>query len=1006
MQTITKKSKVKLAKKQSNSSILNKKLLPQHLNKKLQLSNEKINELISLLNSGALDECVQSTKQLADFFPKNGLVWKILGTAYQRQGLNELSINALKNASQLLPKDYEVCYNIANAHFDLYQLDDAITFYRKAISIAPNFFEAYFNLASVFESQSNYALAESIYKSVLDISPDQSDAYFSLAALYFNNAENVQFSKAFNLILKQYLTSSEASLALAISFENEGQIEASELVFQHATSLKPDNLTELYVAYSEYFSRRGNIVKAISFLNKTLEVSPIDFNANSHLGIIYLEQKQFSKAEHYLSKAIEIKPDDASAYNHFGLFLYRQGNLDQAEKYLKKALELSPKEVTAMNNLGLVYEARFEHAKAVDTFKKALKLKSDYVPALINIALSLNRLGKQSEAINYAKQGLAQEPTNKSLLINIAVIYQAVGDIQRSVDANLNVLEKDAENMLAYNNLFYSLSITEEYSQSFFKTKLEEFGATLSKMAYFQYENWKRQSNHAVFRIGFVSADFFDHPVGSFLLNVIQNINKQKFELIAYTNNAHVDEMTVALKQHFQEWYSIVGLSDQESAKKIYYDQIDLLIDLSGHTSGNRLPMFAYKPAPVQMTWLGYWDSTGVEQMDYILLDEMSAPTEIMDQFTEQIQYIPETRFCYSPPRIELAVNELPAKKNGYITFGAYHNYAKVTDNVIIVWASILRAIPNARLRWQTKAFHDKQIVEKTYQKFFDLGVSQYRIELVGFMTRKAYLESYHQVDCILDCFPFSACTTTCDALWMGVPTLTFPSHRLGGRQGASLMNAVGLSNWIANDKSEFVIKAVELSMDIDGLSIIRSQLRQQLFNSTLGNGKKFAEHLQTAFVDILKRHEIITFDMLKTIDSDPHENTTETLEDAIQEVFQIALQNQENGKNEEAIKGYLEILKVDPNHAEANHHLGFIETHTKGVEIAITRFERAVKAKPESEQFWVSYIDALIMSNDYDTALEAITHGQKFGLTSYMSSVLVEDIKKIRETFARSDFS
>lgn len=1005
MQSIDRKPTTKKPKKPTIVSQGASRILPKKLNLRLQLNNQRLNELITLLNAGELDECVRLAKQVAEEYPRNGLVWKILGTAYQNQNQNILSISALEKAAHYLPKDFEVAYNLGNALFDSQKLDEAMVCYQKSIAIAPHFFEAYFNLGLVYETQAADLLAEETYKQVLDVSPDQSNAYFALADLYRKTKSNNAFIDAYKVILETYLTSSEATLALAIEFENVKKLEESELAFQHATSLKPDNLPELYVAYSEYFSKKGNLTKAINFLNKTLEVSPNDFNAHSHLGLIYLEQKQYSKADHFLKKAIDLSKDSSVAFNHYGLYLYHKGAMRDAEQYLNKSLMISPENISAINNLGLVYEALLQHEKAVSLFKQALTIHPDYMPSIGNVALSLNRLGKQSEAIQYVNRGLELEPMNKGLLVNAGVIYQGMGEVNKAIDANLKVIEQDSQNLLAYNNLFYSLCLTESYSTDFFSKKLQQFGATISGMASFQYDTWLNKKHPDRFRVGFVSADFFDHPVGSFLLSIIQNISKNDFELIAYTNNAAEDDVTHELKKYFHEWISIIGLSDLDAAKLIHDDGVDLLIDLSGHTNGNRLSMFAYKPAPVQMTWLGYWDSTGVEQIDYILLDEMSAPPDIQTQFTEIVMYIPDTRLCYSPPRLAIPVNELPANRNGFITFGAYHNFAKVSDDVIELWASILRALPTSRLRWQTKSFHDENLIIKIHQKFSILGVSHDRIDLIGFKMRKDYLESYHLIDFILDCFPFSACTTTCDGLWMGVPTLTMPGVRLGGRQGVSLMSAVGLPNWIAKDKQQFISKAIEHANDLETLSKIRQGLRQQLLSSPLADAQRYANNLEVVLKDILNKHQILKNIDQTSIQDQAYNSTTEKLDNATRDVYELALQQHNVGNFEEAAIAYLEILKVSSKHPEVNHNLGVIETHIKGVEYALPRFEVAIAEKPEIEQYWVSYFDALVMAGRVEKAAQIITDGLKYSLKPETAEFLLKDIElelnKIKKDFS-----
>jgi protein O-GlcNAc transferase len=994
MQSIHQKAKLKQPKKAGIVSTVKSNLLPLKLNRKLQLNTQQLNELIGLLNAGELDDCVSLATHLTDTYPRNGLVWKILGTAYQKQNLNDLSVKALEKAADILPKDFEVAYNLGNALFDLQKLDEAIDYYQKSIEIAPHFFESYFNLGQVYEKKCKFKMAEYIYEQVLKISPNQINAYFSLADLYKKKHKNLEYIKPFKKILKIYLSSSEAALALAIAFQKVERLDESDLSFYHATSLKSDNIIGLHITYSEFLMKLGKLEKAIHLLDEVIAIEADNFDANSVLGLIYLEKKDFEKAEFYFKKAIDLSKDSPVAFNHYGLYLYHKGVLGEAEKYLNKSLKIAPENISAMNNLGLVYEALLQHEKAVSLFNQALRIKPDYMPSIGNIALSLNRLGKQSEAIEYVNRGLELEPMNKGLLINAAVIHQGMGEVKKAIDANLKVIELDSQNLLAYNNLFYSLCLTQSYPIDFFSEKLQQFGAILSSMASFQYDTWLNKKHSKRYRVGFVSADFFDHPVGSFLLSIIQNINKNDFELIAYTNNPAEDAVTLELKKNFHEWISIIGLSDIDTAKLIHDDGVDLLIDLSGHTSGNRLSMFAYKPAPVQMTWLGYWDSTGVQQIDYILLDELSAPQKIQAQFTETVKYIPDTRLCYSPPRLAIPVNELPANQNVFITFGAYHNFAKVSDDVIELWASILRALPTSRLRWQTKSFHDVNLIKKIHQKFSDLGVSHDRIDLIGFMMRKAYLESYHSIDFILDCFPFSACTTTCDGLWMGVPTLTMPGVRLGGRQGVSLMSAVGLPNWVAKDKQQFISKAIEHANDLETLSKIRQGLRQQLLSSPLADAQKYAKNLEVVLKDILNNHQILkNIDQTSTQDQ-AYKSTTEKLENAIRDVYEMALQQHDVGNFEEAAIAYLEILKVSSKHPEVNHNLGVIETHIKGVEYALPRFEVAIAEKPEIEQYWVSYFDALVMAGRIEKAAEMITNGLQYSLKPETAKLLLKDIE------------
>jgi protein O-GlcNAc transferase len=339
-----------------------------------------------------------------------------------------------------------------------------------------------------------------------------------------------------------------------------------------------------------------------------------------------------------------------------------------------------------------------------------------------------------------------------------------------------------------------------------------------------RFSAWQCAAPPDRLRVGLVSGDLCDHPVAYFLENLLVQLDHDRIELIAYPTRHKQDDLTARIRRHFSAWKPLTGLSDEAAARLIHADGVHVLIDMSGHTGYNRLPVFAWKPAPVQVTWLGYFATTGVAEMDYLLADEAGVPAARQAQFTETVWYLPDTRLCFSAPGVELPVAPLPALSKGRFTFGNFQNLAKVGDEVLAAWGDILSALPDARLRIQT-----------------------YQLDVHGSAQRAAYLAAHAEVDMILDTFPYPGGTTTCEALWMGVPTLTLAGDSLLARQGASLLSAAGLAQWVANSQEEYVAKAVAFASDLPELAALRAGLREQVLASPLFDAPRFARHFEEA---------------------------------------------------------------------------------------------------------------------------------------------------------------
>ena len=333
-------------------------------------------------------------------------------------------------------------------------------------------------------------------------------------------------------------------------------------------------------------------------------------------------------------------------------------------------------------------------------------------------------------------------------------------------------------------------------------------------------------------------------------------MDPSKIEMIAYPTTPIVDDLSERIKPFFSVWAPIYGKTDEAAAKLIYEDGVHVLLDLSGHTSDNRLPMFGYKPAPVQVSWLGYFATTGLNEMDYLIGDPHVTPPKDDGHFTEKVWRLPETRWCFTPPTIDVAVAEPPALKQGYVTFGCFNNATKINDEVVKLWAKVLEAIPTSRLLLKAKQFRDQVARESIIQRFTAQGVNSKRISLEESEDRRKYFAAYNKIDITLDPFPFTGGTTSVESLWMGSPLITLAGDSLVSRQGVGVLMNAGLSDWIAGDEEEYVAKAVLFASDLDKLAMLRNGLRSQILASPLFDAPRFARNIGDALWEMWNQQD------------------------------------------------------------------------------------------------------------------------------------------------------
>jgi predicted O-linked N-acetylglucosamine transferase (SPINDLY family) len=399
----------------------------------------------------------------------------------------------------------------------------------------------------------------------------------------------------------------------------------------------------------------------------------------------------------------------------------------------------------------------------------------------------------------------------------------------------------------AYSNLLFALNCRSDSASAALEAA-HQYGQCVNGLVTRRYTDWLCEARPQRLRVGLVSGDLRQHVVGFFLESLLREINPERIELIAYPTQPAEDQLSQRLRAHLAAWRPIVGLTDAAAAERIHADGVHVLLDLSGHTVHNRLPMFAYKPAPVQASWLGYLATTGVAAIDYLIADSWTLPTTEETSFTEKIWRLPETYLCFTPPAEDVPVSSLPALTEGRVTFGSFNSLTKMTDEVVALWARVLAAVPGSRLFLKTRQLKDVSIRQSIVERYAAHGIESDRLILEDVVPGRAeHLATYHRVDIALDPFPYSGITTSAEALWMGVPLLTLTGERFLSRQGVGLLINTGLPEWIASDPDDYVARAVSHAGNLQGLAALRASLRDRFLASPVCDAKRFARHFEQA---------------------------------------------------------------------------------------------------------------------------------------------------------------
>jgi len=601
---------------------------------------------------------------------------------------------------------------------------------------------------------------------------------------------------------------------------------------------------------------QGRFDEALQAIRTAIRLTPEDPEGHLELGLVFERLGQLAEAEAGLRRALQLDAQLAEAHNELGAMLERTNRFQEAEASYRRALALRPEWPAVVSNLAvaLTYQGKLDEAEA--TFRRAIALQPASSGVYVRLATALRFHGKLDEAESVLRSALALEPDNGTAHVQLAGILRETSRLAEAEASLRSAIERFPPMTEARSNLLFSLNYSAEHSPQYCLEEARRYGEVVRSRVRRPFPAWPCAEHPTRLRIGFLSGDIYSHPVGFFLEGVLRHLDPSRVELIGYPTSPRVDALTNRVRPYFAAWRPLIGLADEAAAQQIHRDGIHVLIELSGHTPNNRLPVLAWKPAPLQVSWLGYFATTGVGEVDYFLADEVSVPPEHRSHFTESLWYLPDTRLCFTPPDSSIPVRPLPALANGAITFGSFQLLAKLSDRTLSLWGRVLDAVPTARLRVQSPRLTSAARRAQLTERLGSFGIGAERISLHGPAPRPEYLAAHAEVDIVLDTTPFPGGTTTCEALWMGVPTLTIAGDRLISRQGASLMRAAGLPEWVADSEDTFVAKAAAFAGDPGRLSELRASLRSRLPGTPLFDAARFAANLESALWQMWHRRQ------------------------------------------------------------------------------------------------------------------------------------------------------
>ncbi|HEX8523770.1 MAG TPA: tetratricopeptide repeat protein [Tepidisphaeraceae bacterium] len=645
-----------------------------------------------------------------------------------------------------------------------------------------------------------------------------------------------------------------------------------------------DPLAQLQLGVQHH--QQGRLAEAEAIYRQVLAQEPDQPDALHLLGVALFQMGRGEQSIALVDRAIALSANIASYHTTRGNFLQARNCLDEALDSHRRAVALEPGNVDALSNFGNALARLGEYEAAVDALRNAVRLAPAFVPAKVNLGSALREAGRAREAIDVLREAVAQEPASVEARANLANALREEGRLIDAIEMYRQALALDPrpEVQSSMARALHDAGMLDEalaaYRQAMerapadariganYLTALNYVDAVEPEVVAREHREWGRRHAHVSpvaprarrapadrrrLKIGYVSADFRAHAVAFFIEPVLAAHDHARFEIYCYSDVRKEDAVTARLRTYADQWREVSKLSDPQLADVIARDEIDILIDLAGHMVPNRLMVFARKPAPLQVTYLGYPNTTGLPQIDFRITDAVADPPGETERFHSENLLRPNPCFlCYRPPEDAPDVRRR-TRSTGGITFGCFNRLAKVSAATLSLWAQVLRETPNSRLVLKWHGMSDPRTEARVCDHLQRHGLDPDRVTLLGQEPSAAqHLDRYNEIDVALDTFPYNGTTTTCEALWMGVPVVTMAGRSHVARVSASILSTVGLGDWNAHTPAEYVRIAAVAARDADRRQALHRTLREKMRSSPLMNARTFTATLENTLAPLL----------------------------------------------------------------------------------------------------------------------------------------------------------
>ena len=678
----------------------------------------------------------------------------------------------------------------------------------------------------------------------------------------------------------------EACHLCALAAAQTGRRELALELLQRSIAGNPAEAST-HAHLGELLATSGRSEEAVTCYERALARLPGDADVMRNLGVALRQLHRHEEARGWFERAVACQPDFVLAHHSLGLLLVHLGKGDEAlgafertvqlgpefvpglknlaamlvarrrtaeaRPLLERALALDPNDADTHNNYGTLVGERSETETALRHFARAVELRPTNHVALDNLGSTLRKVGRNQEARECLERAVALQPGYASAWNNLGSLYRHLGRYDEGMECNRKAVAADPTSAVFHSDLVLATYYHPGSGTQGVRAELERWNARhIAPLAGRRQPHTNDRNPERPLRVGYVSSDFCVHVTSSFTVALLEAQRSERVETHGYASVPKPDEVTRRLRRAADAWHDVLALSDAEMAEQVRADRIDILVDLSMHTARSRLVAFGYKPAPVQVTWLAFAGSTGVESMDYRLTDWQMDPADADESWSVELPVrLPDVWCCYKAPGETPPVAPLPAMRNGFVTFGSLNNFVKVNAPTLRRWALALRAVPRSRLLMLAE---EEEARAWTLSVLGAEGIDAERVEFVGRQDYQGYLHTFDRIDVGLDPLPFNGMTTTCDGLWMGVPVLSLPGEMPASRAGLSLMHVVGLGAWVARDEEEYARKAVELTANPAKLWRLRTGLRRRMEASALCDAGRFARNVEAAYRGMWRR--------------------------------------------------------------------------------------------------------------------------------------------------------